>query len=67
MPADRVRVMAIRFYITIYGTNEHAERNIAQKLWDALEKEHAQHEGVCAMLIGEAEYELREPSQKVKG
>jgi hypothetical protein len=32
------------FTVTLYGTNEHAERNAAQRLWGALEKEHTTHE-----------------------
>ena len=52
--------MSISFTITLYGSDEHAERNTAQHLWHALEKEHAKHAAVgkfSAMLIGEAKYE----------
>jgi hypothetical protein len=52
----------LKFAITLYGIDEHSERNVAQKLWHAIEREHAKHQGnpgspmACAMLIGEAEY-----------
>lgn len=48
------------FTVTLYGTNEHAERNAAQRLWGALEKEHTTqnfNREVVAMLISKVEYE----------
>ena len=49
--------MPLSFTVTLYGANEHTERNVAQKLWHAIEKEHAKHQAnpgdpvACAMLI----------------
>ena len=63
--------MPLSFTVTLYGANEHTERNVAQKLWRAIEKEHAKHQAnpgdpvACAMLIGEAEYGLDKPHRVV--
>jgi hypothetical protein len=49
--------MPLSFTVTLYGANAHAERNVAQKLWGALEKAHETSPVDCAMLIGEAKTE----------
>jgi hypothetical protein len=48
----------IVFSVTLYGVNEHEERNAAQKLWAALEDQQCDcGQPTVAMLIGEAKYE----------
>jgi len=52
--------MPLSFTVTLYGPDEHTERNMAQGLWDALERGHCdtyRTRPVVAMLIGEAKYE----------
>jgi hypothetical protein len=54
----------LTFTVTVYGPNEHAERNAAQRLWGALEDvQSVQDESPKAftMLIGKAEYTEGEP------
>lgn len=47
----------LTFSVTLHGVNEHDERNIAQFLWNALDREHQKHNGkMTAMLIGQAVY-----------
>ena len=52
--------MPIKFSVTLYGSTADAEFAAAQKLWAALEREHAEHEGFpnnpLVMLIGAAKY-----------
>lgn len=50
----------LTFTVTLYGKDEHAERNAAQRLWAALDA--ARDESVAA-LIGEAKVSLTEPQK----
>ena len=50
--------MALSFTVTLYGPCEHDERNVAQELFDAIERGHAELYTIpVAMLIGPAKYE----------
>ena len=55
----------LKFTVTIFGPDEHTERNAAQVLWSALEKGHETISSLSiAMLIGEAKYELDAPTRR---
>lgn len=59
----------LKFTITLYGPDEHTERNVAQALWTAVEQAHANLYPTIpvAMLIGEAKYEIVVDDPPVSG